>query len=135
LLGDPRPESAGVFFTCFSEDGDDLAQWRAYSGGESGYALRFDPRRLVTAGMEHQTLLFRVEYKPKHHDILLDDILKWIDEFFLRGIMRNRAQTPEWAEEFAAVWLDQLAPFAACIKHPSFAGRAGVATCALVQGC
>jgi Protein of unknown function (DUF2971) len=128
LLDDPRPEVAGVFVTCFSENGDDLAQWRAYSGGESGYALKFDPQRLAKAGLTHQTLqtvLLRVEYyKPERHDILLDDIVKWTDEFYLRGIMRKRAPAPEeWAEEFAGVWLENLALFATYIKHPSFEGE------------
>jgi hypothetical protein len=124
LLSEPRPEAAGIFLTCFSEDGDDLAQWRAYSGGESGYALRFDPQRLAAASANHQTLLFRVEYNREHHDLLLNDIVRWTDEFYQREILRNRAPSPDvLAEEFAAVWLDQLAPFAACIKHPSFAGE------------
>jgi hypothetical protein len=125
LLSDPRPELAGIFFACFSEDGDDLSQWRAYSGGESGYALRFDPKQLATeAWMRHKTALLRVEYRPENHDVLLNDMVTWTNKFYLRGIQRNRAPSPDaWAEEFAAVWLDQLAPFAACIKHPMFQGE------------
>jgi hypothetical protein len=29
------------FVTCFSKEKDDLSQWRAYSGGENGYAIAF----------------------------------------------------------------------------------------------
>ena len=31
------------FVTSFSEENDDLAQWRAYGSGEGGYALGFEP--------------------------------------------------------------------------------------------
>jgi hypothetical protein len=30
------------FVACFTEDGDDLSQWRAYGSGEGGYAIEFD---------------------------------------------------------------------------------------------
>src|SRR5580704_1767642 len=36
----------GRFVACFSEDGDDLSQWRGYSGGEGGYSLEFDSQHL-----------------------------------------------------------------------------------------
>ena len=46
FLADPQLETAGVFVACFSELNDDLSQWRAYSGGEGGYAIRFDLHRM-----------------------------------------------------------------------------------------
>ena len=41
-LSNPGVEIASVFVTCLSERRDDLSQWRAYSGGEGGYAIQFD---------------------------------------------------------------------------------------------
>ena len=32
----------GWFVACFTEDGDDLSQWRGYGGGEGGYLIEFD---------------------------------------------------------------------------------------------
>jgi hypothetical protein len=34
------------FVTCFSKEKHDLSQWRAYSGGENGYAIAFLARPL-----------------------------------------------------------------------------------------
>jgi hypothetical protein len=62
ILSDPQLETAPAFVTCFSIRGDDLAQWRAYSGGEGGYAIRFDPQKLAKSGLSNEILLHRVEY-------------------------------------------------------------------------
>jgi hypothetical protein len=54
-----KVESLHLYVLCFSEQGDDLSQWRAYSGGEGGYAIRFFPTMLPVMGH-----LIRVEYDP-----------------------------------------------------------------------
>src|SRR5258708_16380011 len=46
-LSNPIVELSPAFVACFSEQEDDLSQWRAYSGGEGGYAIRFDPLALA----------------------------------------------------------------------------------------
>ena len=63
-LSDPQLETAPVFVACFSEQNDDLSQWRAYSGGEGGYAIRFDPLKLRQSGAPDgvlKVLLLKVE--------------------------------------------------------------------------
>jgi len=42
-------DSAQYFICSFSEDGDDLGQWRAYADNGCGYALGFDAKALETA--------------------------------------------------------------------------------------
>jgi hypothetical protein len=43
-------EAAGHFFICcFSSDGDDLGQWRAYADNGQGFALGFDTSSLESA--------------------------------------------------------------------------------------
>ena len=43
-------ESTACYFVCcFSEDGDDLGQWRAYAADGQGYALGFDRQELEDA--------------------------------------------------------------------------------------
>lgn len=37
----PSHAPSMYFVTCFSEEEDDLSQWRAYCGGENGYAIGF----------------------------------------------------------------------------------------------
>jgi hypothetical protein len=48
-LGERSVEEAAHFFvTCFSRDGDDLGQWRAYADNGNGFAIGFDGARLET---------------------------------------------------------------------------------------
>ena len=128
-LREPSVETSPVFVTCFSERRDDLSQWRAYSGGEGGYAIQFDPPKLRQAGilptpdgkMEPQILLVRVEYNPMNHASMFDDILKWTEQFFLcLSGAKTAPSIDAWADEFCRYWLEQLAFYAPCIKNPSF---------------
>jgi Protein of unknown function (DUF2971) len=128
-LSTPGVEISPVFVACFSERRDDLSQWRAYSGGEGGYAIQFDPVKLREAGilptpqgiMEPQILLVRVEYDPASHAAMFDDILKWTEQYFLGLQGAQKAPTiDEWADEFCRYWLEHLAFYAPCVKNPAF---------------
>jgi hypothetical protein len=57
-------DTEGRFLSCFSEDGDDLSQWRAYGGGEGGYAIEFDSLHL-RQNQPPTTILGKVEYREK----------------------------------------------------------------------
>lgn len=128
-LSNPGIETSPVFVACFSERRDDLSQWRAYSGGEGGYAIQFDPIKLREAGYlptadgktQPQIFLVRVEYDPKNHACMFDDILKWTEQFFL-GLSgaKNAPTVNAWADEFCRYWLEHLSPYAPCIKNPTF---------------
>ena len=128
-FSNPGIETSPVFVACFSQRRDDLSQWRAYSGGEGGYAIQFDPQKLRKAGIlptsdgksEPQILLARVEYDPANHAGMFDDILQWTERFFL-GLdgIRAAPTVDDWANEFCRYWLDQLAIYAPCIKNPVF---------------
>ena len=48
-LKDSVESTAHYFVCCFSEDGDDLGQWRAYATDGKGYALAFDRQELEDA--------------------------------------------------------------------------------------
>jgi hypothetical protein len=128
-LSNPGVETSPVFVACFSERGDHLSQWRAYSGGEGGYAIQFDPIKLREAGflpapdgkLVPQIFLVRVEYNPVNHASMFDDILKWTEQFFLGLGGATKAPTIDaWADEFCRYWLERLAFYAPCIKDPSF---------------
>lgn len=43
------PSTAHYFVCCFSADGDDLGQWRAYADNGRGYAIGFDAKTLEDA--------------------------------------------------------------------------------------
>jgi Protein of unknown function (DUF2971) len=128
-LSDPGPEISPVFVVCFSEQRDHLSQWRAYSGGEGGYALQFDPLKLYEATFismpdgttQPQMSLVQVEYDPLNHTTIFDDMLVWTENFFLGLEGKNKAPTVKaWTEEFCGYWLPRVVSFAPCIKSPSF---------------
>lgn len=116
-----QPEKIGLFVTCFSGTPDDLGQWRAYGGGEGGYALAFNARQLATEAAANSAFLLRVRYKEQERAILLDDILEWTIAFFKEGIEGRRAPSiEEWIPDFLAVWSEQIMGFAALLKHEAF---------------
>jgi Protein of unknown function (DUF2971) len=127
-LSAPNAETASLFVTCFSERGDDLSQWRAYARGEGGYAIQFDPGRLIMSSisgdsaeqMQIEQMLMRVEYDPKQHDAFLTDILKQGEKFFSTLEGASKATPEEWVAEFVRYWLWNLQFLAPCLKHPKF---------------
>src|SRR5579862_6471950 len=52
------------FVTCFSSERDDLSQWRAYGGGENGYAIAFGVGGFFNRG---STVVVRVNYDRELH--------------------------------------------------------------------
>jgi hypothetical protein len=122
-LTEPQIATEGRFLVCFSEDGDDLSQWRAYGGGEGGYAIQFDSqylRKLPDAA----TILGKVEYDLTKQSLFFDDVLEHVIRFFLDGLQKKRAPTKEeWASEFLTYWASLVIVFAPYIKHPRFAGE------------
>jgi hypothetical protein len=115
----------GRFVACFSEDGDDLSQWRGYTGGEGGYALEFDSNHLRKGLLPAQyTVLGKVEYDPQKHDAFMEDVMQTVTRFFVDGLHQNRAPSIEaWLGEFIPYWANLLMMFAPFIKHPKFKGE------------
>jgi hypothetical protein len=119
----PNAETVSFFVTCFSEHGDDLSQWRAYSHGEGGYAIQFDPAGLILSSFPEDSILeilMRVEYNPKEHATFLADVLKQGEQFFSTLEGAGKTTLEEWAAEFVRHWLWNLQFLAPCLKHPKF---------------
>lgn len=116
-------DTEGRFLACFSEDGDDLSQWRAYGGGEGGYAIGFDSLHL----RHHQPspiILGKVEYRIKQQSDFLDNLLENCIKFFFDGVRKKRAPSvEEWTSEFLPYFAGLAIMFASFIKHPKFAGE------------
>jgi hypothetical protein len=66
VLSNSQLETAPLFIACFSEEKDDLSQWRAYAGGKGGYAIRFYMQKLAKSGVGCECLLLKVEYEPEN---------------------------------------------------------------------
>jgi hypothetical protein len=112
------------FVACFTEDGDDLSQWRAYGSREGGYSIEFDS--VYLRGMNHpqQIILGKVEYNEGKQDAFFDDLLNHTISFFLSGLRAKRAPTIEKrAAEFLSCWSWHTAMYAPMIKHPKFCGE------------
>jgi len=125
LLSAPRPEVAGAFVVCFTEKPDDLSQWRAYGGNEGGYALQFDFGSLVAAAARIGSVIVPVAYDAGTKHILMNDILRWSECFFVKGLTEKRAPIPvQWVEEFASFWLWNLSFLLPMIKHDAFEAEA-----------
>jgi len=122
-LSEPQIATEGRFIACFSEDGDDLSQWRSYGAGEGGYAIEFDAAALRTL-KDGVTILGKVEYDEKYHLAFIDDVLNHTISFFLDGVQKKRAPTLDaWRDEFLRYWASIVSAFAPFLKHPKFRGE------------
>jgi hypothetical protein len=125
------------FVTCFSERRDDLSQWRAYSGGENGYAIGF-----LAGGFfnRQNSLVVRVNYHENTHKQVAANVAETTFRFFREGLDSGRmftampiapigGYTPEkerelkakaWADEFLPEWEQWVSRLAPMMKDPSF---------------
>jgi len=100
---------------------DDLSQWRAYSGGEGGYAIEFDSSQLRIAGGPHEILLLRVEYNLEKQAVILDGFVQYIEQYYVEAEGRKLAPSLDvWAEEFTKYFLEQFYILATCLKGSAF---------------
>jgi hypothetical protein len=99
------------FVTCFSKEKDDLSQWRAYSGGENGYAIAF----LAGAFFNRGSIVARVNYDEEQHKQVAENVANATISFFKEGLYArptgeiNTATVDAWATEFLGVGRDWLA--------------------------
>lgn len=114
------------FVTCFSKEKDDLSQWRAYSGGENGYAIAF----LAGAFFNRGSLVVRVNYEKEQHKEVAKKVAKATLQFFKEGVdtrpasgTDNTALMEAWANEFLATWQALISRLAPMVKDPAFRGE------------
>jgi hypothetical protein len=107
------------FVACFSENRDDLSQWRAYGGGENGYALGFKAKDLSRVPT---CLLARVTYyKEEEHGYFIDEVAEATVKFFREGLQRYGTDTvDQWTGEFLNKWDLAITHVAPLIKHAAY---------------
>jgi hypothetical protein len=117
--------TAWHFVTCFSENGDDLGQWRGYGGGECGYAIGFRCDGLLeTLKARPSAMFLPMQYAASSHKAVVDDVLRMGQIYFRAGIIkRNVTDIERWAREFLIALTWQLDIFASITKHPKFVGE------------
>lgn len=118
--------TAWHFVTCFSDNGDDLGQWRGYGSGECGYAIGFRCDGLLEAlKARPSAMLLPMQYAASSHKAVVDDVLRMAKIYFQAGIeKRNVTDIERWAREFLIAFTWQLDIFASLTKHPKFVGEA-----------
>ena len=108
---------------CFSAIEDDLSQWRGYGGGECGYAVGFDTRKLRDAVRTHrkEAVFVQMIYEVGEHERLAKATLNLCSEMFAEYVTRNpTADAQSLASEFLEELAFELDLFATMTKHPKF---------------
>ncbi|CAA7626016.1 conserved hypothetical protein [Candidatus Terasakiella magnetica] len=112
------------FVTCFSEMRDDLSQWRAYGGGENGYAIGFDTMALAQGILAHSSWMVPVRYDKAANESLVANIAQATIRHFHEGFARRPGADPkDWALTFLIAWTKEIGYFAPFLKDPAFAAE------------
>ena len=108
---------------CFSAVEDDLSQWRGYGGGECGFAIGLDVRKLNTAlkARRSEAVFVQMIYDAAEHERLAKDALAFGANMFAEKIIQN-AQTDlaVAAGQFLEALAVELDILATMTKHPKF---------------
>ena len=110
------------YVACFSEDSNQLGQWRAYSGGLGGYCLEFGARHLQALATGHGASLRRCIYDE---DEQMEMLLHFLHSVMTRSIepaLEGRAPPAKQAIENTVGYFlrNALAGLFQVFKHPSF---------------
>lgn len=125
----PAQAVAVHFVACFSDQKDDLSQWRGYGNGENGYAIGFEAGDLW--GCPNSSLV-RVNYDESLHRTLARKAAQAMVDFFLEGLKKFAPPDPvKWSEEFFEAWENSITMVAPLIKHPAFIGES---ECRITKG-
>ncbi len=114
----PSHRVSNYFVTCFSGARDSLSQWRSYSGGENGMAIRFKAGSLKNH--EDLTGVVKVNYDEGLHRALALEVAHKTCEFFSTGLEHGYVN---WEELFLNAWTEALYWLSPLVKHPSFASE------------
>jgi Protein of unknown function (DUF2971) len=105
--------------TCFSASKDDLSQWRAYGGGENGYAIGFKAKDL--RGIPNGILARVIYYDIGLHSRLAEAVAAKTVAFFIQGLKKYGDENiTNWTANFLATWDRVITQIAPMIKDPGF---------------
>jgi hypothetical protein len=125
----PAQATVPHYVACFSEQRDDLSQWRAYGGGENGYALGFRAGDL--RGIPRSALA-RVSYDNGLHCALARRTAESMVKFFFEGLRKYSPADPaDWTKEFFEVWEKTITMVAPMTKDSAFANER---ECRIIRG-
>jgi hypothetical protein len=122
-ISQTRPEHAAPYFiTCFSEQENSLNQWRAYSRGEGGFCIGFDPAKLDQRASALYCFTSPVIYDREGQAKLVQDFLSWALAEYPRAASRHPAtEQEEHRRAWTHMMLWRLTAAAPVLKNPAFA--------------
>jgi hypothetical protein len=94
----------------FSQECDQLSQWRAYTGGGVGYSIGFNFGMLKSFADEQKYELARCFYTQSEHNVLADGVVTKI----------KKTLADQSVDIALAVCAHEVLRFAPRVKHPSF---------------
>jgi len=125
--------SQNVFVSSFSENGDSLSQWRAYSESSGGYSIGFRPEYLCVVGERFlssrpdrfiqgsDTLVRCIYYDEEQEKSLKDEIKKLVTAYIEEASSAPKLPVEEGIQGFRT-------PAALAIKHFSKLGKQSAIT-------
>lgn len=110
------------FVFCFTSKRDDLSQWRAYGGGEGGFAIGFDTDNLLKIFKGKlcysSYVLYDADKQHQYAEVLINKTLDLYNKH--ASVHRDdRDYSDRWYEAWRAV-ASCLAPL---VKYPAFLGE------------
>lgn len=110
-----------VYVASFSENGDQLSQWRAYGRG-SGYAIGFTPLVLMNALLQHShpSSWLRCVYDRAQQLENLQYATTYLLEKFAAGPIPEPPDDVTYRMGFEIDFFGHLLVLAGCFKHPAF---------------
>lgn len=116
----PRTASGRWFVACFSEEEDDLSQWRAYTTAGNAYAIGFHANSLLGFG----DILGRVNYDEAAHKKAAAETADQTIRFFREGLAAHQGiadeDPEEWTQDFLNKWDFWISKLAPLIKNNAF---------------
>ena len=114
----------GCYVLSFSENGDQLSQWRAYCPGGNGYALGFQQTNaLFASAKQHRFNLVRCVYNLREQKTLC----KYLVNSYIEGVITNKSwhAGKGWESRAEAFftryqWHFALGLVMAALKHSGF---------------
>lgn len=124
-LLDPAPKSPH-YVTCFTRNENDLSQWRAYGGGENGFAICIDAGELEATS---SSLVRRLSvcYDEDKNRATAEEVVKRMVLFYKKGVAdRGGVSSLDFDKSFFPLWGSFLSELGAATKHPGFKPEAEV---------
>lgn len=117
-----------IFITCFSQNGDLLSQWRAYSQDGTGISIGFDYKKLKSLHNCNNMLFEKVCYKETEQKTklgaLIDSGISYMKRMFSEDKVKISEDFNVYFENefdcFCEVLMDYIGQVGCTIKNPAF---------------